>query len=122
MSQLFWDTGWEGSGFRPPSGMDEIVLGCPNCPWDTGGEIQSDLGHPVGWTGLPWDVSIVLGTQDGKDSGIWVAQWDGWDYPGMSQLYWDTGWEGQWDLGHPVEWMGLSWDVPIIFGTEDGGI
>ena len=79
------------------------------------------------------DVPIVLGTQDVKDSGIWATQWDEWDYPGMSQLSlghrmgrtvgfgppsgmngiilgcpncpWDTGWEGQWDLGHPVGWI-----------------
>ena len=89
-------------GIRPPSGTSGIVSRCPN-----------------------------FGTQDGKDSGIQATQWDKWDYPGMSQLSqlgqrmgrtvgfgppsgtngiilgcpncpWDTGWEGQWDLGHPV--------------------
>ena len=66
------------------------------------------------------DLPIVLGTQDGKDSGIWVTQWDGWDYRGMSQLFYETGWEGQWDLGHPVGWMRLSWDVPIVLGIREG--
>ena len=66
-------------GFGPPSGMDGIILGCPNCPWDTGWEGQWDLGHPVGWMRLSWDVPIVLGIR-----------------------------EGQWDLGHPVGQVGLS--------------
>ena len=57
-------------GFGSPSWMDEIILGCLNCPWDTGWERQWDLGHPVGWMGLSWDVPIVLGTQNGKGSGI----------------------------------------------------
>ncbi len=61
-------------GFRLPSGMNGIILGCTNCPncanWDTGWEGQWDLDDPVGQMGLSWDVPIVLGTQDGKDSGI----------------------------------------------------
>ena len=56
-------------GFGPPSGTSGIVSRCPNCPWDTGWEGQWELGHPVGRVGFSWDVPIVLGTQDGKDSG-----------------------------------------------------
>ncbi len=123
-------------GYGPPSGTNGIILGCPNCPWDTGWEGQWDLDHPVRQMGLSWDVPIVLGTQDGKNSGIWATQWDKWDCLEMSQLSlrkrmgrtvgfgppsgtsgivsrcpncpWDTGWEGQWDLGHPVGQVGLS--------------
>ena len=78
---------------------------------------MSGIGLPDGTDGTILGSPTILGTKEGKNSGIWTTHWDRWDCPGVSQLSMGHRMGRTVGLGHPLVEMGQSWDVTAIRGT-----